>query len=103
MAARFVVPYLTFLFGSEGGEWEIIDTGNISPQHPNEFDCGIFVIHTISCILSGGEISVVTAPPSNFRNTVLQWIFKLNIICIFYSLNYYIINLIICYTQLAPW
>lgn len=46
-------------------------TGTTSPQQQNGFDCGIFVIHTFFCFLKG---DVVTAPPPNFRKTVLQWI-----------------------------
>ena len=73
LAAIFVVPYLNSFFGFSADEqWEIVNHGYSSPQQSNGVDCGIFVIHTLLCIVRG-EPSV-TPPPANFRSTVLSWI-----------------------------
>jgi hypothetical protein len=72
LASIFAKPFLNALFSLERNEkWEIKNHGISMPQQDNGFDCGIFVIHTVWCLLRSIP---VTAPPANFRETVLQWI-----------------------------
>ncbi len=73
LAYVYVIPFLNtlFKFDGESVRWEVKNFGLASPQQPNGYDCGIYVIHTVWCILRGIQ---VCAPPSNFRETCLSWI-----------------------------
>ena len=70
LVEQFVIPHLSALLGIDE-VWTVNHHGTSAPQQNNGFDCGIFVIHTIMCIYLGKE---VTAPPADFRKTVLGWL-----------------------------